>query len=640
MLEFSTSFISAFDLFQSPFMIISVILNAENRIESFELKYKNSSFNNEFSSYHSTLQTDFIVNKIIEHININYHLEYKLKLNFVINFGNHNSNKLIYRGSCILSENNILSMTLDPIVKVYDPAWNSLLVNNAAIVYSTQTNGDYSFNYISDNVYDLLGYSAGIFVKANDFWDSLIEPSYKSYVLNSLHNLDISNEVRMVYPIKNSDGIYRWFEERAKLIRNQDGTPKEIIGMVIDVNEQKLSFDNMKKTLEELRTIINTIPGIIAVFDTKLRLLDSSESFLLLVPDSFKYSANGNIVSDLLPDFSEQLSKDLLFSMNNGKMFSRLTNASEEVFLKDSYKIIINPIIGGNSEIWGAVMVMFNITDFISKEKELKTFVQSLDNSRKEAIEQTMKIKSLFQELEKSEKNLLEINNQKDKFFSIIAHDLRTPLKGFMQLTKILSSEIDKLSLDEVMELTKTMYESSQNIYKLLDNLLEWSKIQRGNIEFNPITMQLSTLVMMNIDLMLPTARQKNIKLINEVNSKVLVYTDVNLINTVIRNLISNSMKFSYFDTEIRISAKLIEDGCVEICVKDFGIGMDEITLDKIFRLDCQVTSKGTNDESGTGLGLILCKELVKINGGKIRVESAPGTGSSFYFTVPAKKNN
>jgi signal transduction histidine kinase len=190
------------------------------------------------------------------------------------------------------------------------------------------------------------------------------------------------------------------------------------------------------------------------------------------------------------------------------------------------------------------------------------------------------------------------------------------------------------------MELTKTMYESSQNIYKLLDNLLEWSKIQRGNIEFNPITMQLSTLVMMNIDLMLPTARQKNIKLINEVNSKVLVYTDVNLINTVIRNLISNSMKFSYFDTEIRISAKLIEDGCVEICVKDFGIGMDEITLDKIFRLDCQVTSKGTNDESGTGLGLILCKELVKINGGKIRVESAPGTGSSFYFTVPAKKNN
>jgi signal transduction histidine kinase len=195
------------------------------------------------------------------------------------------------------------------------------------------------------------------------------------------------------------------------------------------------------------------------------------------------------------------------------------------------------------------------------------------------------------------------------------------------------------MSDTEVLEMMTSMYESSQNLYKLLDNLLEWSRIQSGKIQHNPITMQLSTLIMMNIDLLIPTAKQKNIRLVNQVSSKCLVYTDVNIINTVIRNLISNSLKFSFPGSEIVINAHTYDDRFVEICVSDSGTGMSEIVREKLFKLDCHITSKGTGEETGSGLGLILCNDLVKLNGGNIRVESKLNEGTRIYFTVPSREN-
>ncbi|MDT3740609.1 MAG: PAS domain-containing sensor histidine kinase [Candidatus Kapabacteria bacterium] len=627
-------FETSFDLFTSPFIIISLDDEKNSADKISTCLYYNNAFRIEFLDSEIFNSTDQIADQIVNFINP---VSNNDRINCIIKFSKNSDLDLVCRLSGVKSANNILSVTLEPLTKFDSSSWNNLYSNNSVIVYSTKPEGDYAFNFISDNVSEILGFKSNEFIRGNDFWDSLIEPGYKNYVVNSLRSIELTNEVNMIYPLRNFDGDYKWFEERAKLIRNNDGTAKEIIGMVINVNEQKLSFDNLKKTVEELKTVINTIPGLILVLDTELRVMNYSDSIFNIIPDKSGKDIKGLQLSELLPILYDSLSGELEEAINLNKSCKRVTTAEEAIYLNDSYNILINPIKGDSGRAWGLLVVMFNITDFVAKEKELQNLILSLKNARKTEVENNEKISSLINELQDSRQNLIETNNQKDKFFSIIAHDLRTPLRGFMQLTQILSSEIDKMLPEEVLELTGTMYESSQNIYKLLENLLDWSKIQRGIIDYSPITMQLSTLVMMNLDLMMPTSKQKRILMINDVPNDLLVFTDVNIINTIIRNLITNAIKFSFFDSNIKISAQKINPDFIEMCVSDEGVGMDEETIKRLFKVDTQITSKGTNDETGTGLGLILCKELVEINGGIIRVESSPGKGSDFFFTVPVR---
>ncbi|MFA5512284.1 MAG: PAS domain-containing sensor histidine kinase [Candidatus Kapaibacterium sp.] len=627
------NFQSAFDLFSNPFFLVEH--DTENDLA--RSLYFNSSFSIEFLESSRFKSADEFAEQIISQIKSNNYINDR-KQNLIVNIHPDSLEPVYYRIS-VLKKSSLYMISLESLSRFDDPSWNNILTQNSAIVYSTKPYGDYSFNFISDNVKEILGYESSKFVKANDFWDSLIAPDYKAYTINTLQNLDNSREVRMVYPIRNSNGDYRWFEERAKMVRNTDGSAKEIVGLVFDVNDQKLKFDNQRKALQELRAILNTIPGIILVFDKNLNLIDYSESVKAIINRESDSNLKGLNINELFCDVSHTISKNIEYSINTNQAFERETNEKENAYFGDIYKIKVNPVVGDDGDVWAAVLSMICIGHFIEKEQKLNDLVKSLEFARAAEENQTKKIKALLEEIDSSRHDLIEMNNQKDKFFSIIAHDLRTPLKGFMQLTKILSSEYGKMSDTEVLEMMTSMYESSQNLYKLLDNLLEWSRIQSGKIQYNPITMQLSTLIMMNIDLLIPTAKQKNIRLVNQVSSKCLVYTDVNIINTVIRNLISNSLKFSFPGSEIVINAHTYDDRFVEICVSDSGTGMSEIVRDKLFKLDCHITSKGTGEETGSGLGLILCNDLVKLNGGNIRVESKLNEGTRIYFTVPSREN-
>lgn len=626
-------FESAFDLFSSPFFIIGQSIDVED--SSFACLFYNKAFDYEFiesSVYISPNEISEIVLNNIDYKSIQINRKY----NIIVNLKSKFKNGTFYHISIISSQKDVFYITLEPLAKFNDPTWNRLLLNNSAIVYSTKPNGDNTFNFISDNVVNILGYESKEFVIADDFWDSLIKDEYKAYVIDSLKNIELHDELRMIYPIRNHVGEYRWFEERAKLIRKDDGTPLEIIGMVIDVHEQQQSFDNLNKTLEELRTIINTIPGLIMVFDKDLNFLDINEAAKKTLPflknsDKIDYKCNSINESNC-----KQLIDELNFAIEKNVPFSRLTDKNEEKFFGNNYNILISPIKSSNNIVWGAVLVMFDVHEFVSNELKLNELVISLKDARKLELENTAKIISLVEDLEDSQKHLLNTNRQKDVFFSILAHDLRTPLSGFMQLTRILATEINELSKEEVIEMANSMYESSQNLFKLLENLLDWSKIQLGKVNYSPITMQLSTLVMMNIDLMVQVAKHKNIRLINKVPNSILVYTDVNIINTIFRNLISNAMKFSYSDSDIIVNANKIKNNFIEVGIQDCGVGMKKEIIDSLFQFDKHITTKGTNEETGTGLGLVLCKELVEKNGGSIRIESELGKGSCFYFTVPS----
>ena len=245
-----------------------------------------------------------------------------------------------------------------------------------------------------------------------------------------------------------------------------------------------------------------------------------------------------------------------------------------------------------------------------------------------------LKLNELNTKLIVSEENLVTLNATKDKFFSIIAHDLRNPLGNFKEVTKLLHESYNEFEEEERLEFIGLMKNSSQRIYSLLENLLEWSRTQRGLINFNPIHFDLCEIVKNTFALSLLSADAKKIKLINKVETSLEIFGDINLLNTVIRNLVSNSIKFTNENGSIEVDFKSSSKSNL-IMIKDSGVGISKETLYKLFKIDSSVSTLGTSLETGTGLGLILCKEFVDIHKGKIWVESELGIGSTFFIELP-----
>lgn len=236
----------------------------------------------------------------------------------------------------------------------------------------------------------------------------------------------------------------------------------------------------------------------------------------------------------------------------------------------------------------------------------------------------------------KTENQLRELNATKDKFFSIMAHDLKNPLSIFALATDTLAKENKNLDPEDLNEYLHDLNENAQNIYSLLENLLTWSRTQRGKIIFTPDIFDLKYLIDSNVQLYSSAASAKKINIINKVAKEVKVYSDSNLINTVLRNLVNNAIKFTDEDGSITINVESNVKSHI-VSVKDTGVGMSEIALDNLFRIDVNFTSLGTNNEKGTGLGLIVCKEFVNIIGGEIWAESELDKGTTFFFTIPKK---
>jgi len=236
-------------------------------------------------------------------------------------------------------------------------------------------------------------------------------------------------------------------------------------------------------------------------------------------------------------------------------------------------------------------------------------------------------IKSKNDELKKA-------NAVKDKFFSIIAHDLRSPFGSLLGLSKMMTEDLSDFSMEQIQHIAENIYETSDNLYRLLENLLQWSRIQQDLISINLDRVILHHLVKESLILFKEQIKNKNFEIEMDIPSSMLVYADANILQTILRNLISNAVKFTPKGGKISISAKKAKDNFIEIFVEDTGIGMNPVLLGNIFRPDISTGRKGTENEPSTGLGLLLCKEFIEKLGGEINVESECDKGSVFHFTV------
>jgi|WetSurMetagenome_2_1015567.scaffolds.fasta_scaffold03507_2 PAS domain S-box-containing protein len=231
-------------------------------------------------------------------------------------------------------------------------------------------------------------------------------------------------------------------------------------------------------------------------------------------------------------------------------------------------------------------------------------------------------------------KQLQVINAEKDKFFSIMAHDLRGPLSAFVGATQIINEEIETMSMEEIREITGSMKTSATNIYSLLENLLEWSRLRRGGMDFFPEKLNLKTKIEECIDVLSESGRKKDIEIVVSVPQEIEVFADNHMLDSVIRNLVSNAIKFTSAGGKVTVTTSTREDHLVEVKIADSGIGMTAELRNKLFQINEKTSRPGTAGESSTGLGLLLCKEFIEKHGGRIWVDSEIGKGSTFFFTI------
>jgi two-component system, sensor histidine kinase and response regulator len=246
------------------------------------------------------------------------------------------------------------------------------------------------------------------------------------------------------------------------------------------------------------------------------------------------------------------------------------------------------------------------------------------------------KRKSSEQKLKENEARLHELNKTKDTFFNIIAHDLINPFNSILGLSEILVEKIKDNDLDNIEKIGDIIHSSSNYAFILLTNLLEWARIQSGRIEFSPEMIDVNTLIQEIVDLQIESAGQKSIKIELNIPENTSLFADKEMISTIIRNLVSNAIKFSFEGGKIVISA-VVKDSEFLLSVSDNGTGMSEETISRLFHIDGVNPLKGTKNEKGTGLGLILCKEFVEQHQGQIMAESRLEKGSSFKVRIPVK---
>jgi signal transduction histidine kinase len=270
----------------------------------------------------------------------------------------------------------------------------------------------------------------------------------------------------------------------------------------------------------------------------------------------------------------------------------------------------------------------------LALEKLVVERTLEITEQNKELASAKIEVEQKNSELESLLIELRALNGTKDKMFSIISHDLKNPFTSIIGFASILEDEFETLTEDEKIEFVNKIYNTSTRTYELLENLLNWSRSQSGRIEIQKSNINLSEMIGNNFALLADSAFTKSITLINNVASDCEIYADFDTINTVTRNLITNAIKFSMPGKSVEVKVETLKD-IVKISVIDQGVGMSGETLKKLFRTDIFHSTAGTNEEKGTGLGLILCKEFVEKNGGTIEVQSEQGKGSTFAINLP-----
>jgi PAS domain S-box-containing protein len=485
---------------------------------------------------------------------------------------------------------------------------NHVTKNIPGAIYTFILNPDGTFQipYISDSIEELSGVQA-----------DLIKSDFR-HVLSRIHPDDIPALITSIrgsarnmcrwhgeFRIKNRDEHWIWIQADSTPHHENDGS---IVwyGHTRDITEQKESQEALRQREAYLSALIENQNGYIWLKDL--------EGKFVLVNNKFAHACSFDSVHQMIGKTeldinSEKRARKYIREdqnvIKNGKTHvtqEKMNGAKGEVWF-ETYK---SPVKDQNGKIIGTTGYSLDITD------------------RKKKVEQVRQLN----------RKLNDINMQKDKLFSILAHDLRNPFAGSIGMLEMILNEDNNFSESELKEYIGLLYDNTISTYSMVENLLEWSRTQRDQMNHSPDDVDLRMLLEQTYQVVAGSAYNKKIELLNEVPDGTIVYADREMLHSILRNLITNGIKFTRPGGHIAVGVKC-QAGSVDIEVKDSGIGMREEERLKLFRIDYNPSSSGTNGEKGNGLGLQICKEFTEKHGGTIAVTSKPGKGSTFTVTLP-----
>ena len=405
-----------------------------------------------------------------------------------------------------------------------------------------------------------------------------------------------------------------WLLVRGVLVPPKNGKPKRIIGSATDITERKNYEQALKKSEEKFRNIFES----------------SGIGMAILTPDG-QFTKINNTFCEMIGYKEEEI-----IGMN----FRNITHPGDI----DKTLLIVKELLT-NDEIESKSLEKRYLHKKTNKAIwAISTFSLVRDNNSKplffiKQVQDITQRKKFEDQLIKYTEDLKLLNAAKDKFFSIISHDLRSPFNSLLGLTEYIAHSYDEMTPTEIKNSVANVYNSSKQVYNLILNLLEWSMIQSGRLTVNKNVINLAELGNEVMNLYADSASHKKIKLLNHMDQDIHIYADKYMIDTIIRNFVSNSIKFTKPGGQIIVRGVINGDNA-EVSVTDTGIGIRAEDQKKLFRIDEQTRRDGTENEKGTGLGLILCKEFIEKNSGVLWVESEEGKGSRFSFTVPRYLGN
>jgi PAS domain S-box-containing protein len=432
-----------------------------------------------------------------------------------------------------------------------------------------------------------------------------------------------------------------WFSAIKMPLRNNEGNIIGTFGISRDITKRK------RFELESL-ALFEIIQGITSTnnLDELLKLIHHSLGKVVYAENCF--IALYNPITDLFsfPYFVDKFDKTPS-SVSMGKSCTAYVFRIKKPLLltQEKFDLLVETgdveLVGSNSPSWvgiplqtlsnviGVLVLQHYENDNVYSESDVK-FLTSIGSQIAIAIDR----KKTEEEIKLKNELLLSLNAEKDKFFSIIAHDLRGPLSDFVSATQIITEEIQNMTMDEIKEITESMKASAANIYSLLENLLEWSRLKRGGMDFVPEKLNLKKKFIECVNILSESSNKKGITIEINITDNVEVFADSHMLETVIRNLVSNAIKFTTKGGFVHLYATQV-DHSTKIEIKDSGIGIPPELKNRLFQIYEKTSRPGTQGELSTGIGLLLCKEFIEKHNGKIWVESEVGKGSTFTFIIP-----
>ncbi len=501
---------------------------------------------------------------------------------------------------------------------------SSMIANISDVIVIMGIDG--VMKYRSPNIEKWFGWPQQDIVGLNG-WDTIHPDDLERLQIEFSSIIEKDNaETTVVFRYKCKDGSYKPVELSAKNLANDP-----VIGGVImnyrDITERKQAEEALQRSERFINAVLGALSAHIAILD--------ENCIIIGVNRAWRNFAGAN--------------SDGTYNLCEGANYLAVCDAGSFYFSDSiesgAFAAGIRSMLKGERDIFELEYPCHSPNEkrwFIGR---ITRFVSDGNISLVVSHENVTLLKLAEEEIIESNIKLEKANSEKDKFFSIIAHDLRSPFTGLLGLTELMTAKDKMLSIEEFVQMSKLLRKSVVNVYQLLENLLEWAIVQKDMVDFTPKELRLSDVFLQSIKSIEERARQKEITIfracpdsIGESTEVEKIFADEKMISTVIRNLLTNAVKFTERGGKVTVRANETQDGMIEISVTDTGVGIRKDVIDKLFIVGEKVGTTGTENEPSTGLGLILCKEFIEKHGGKIWVESKEGVGSTFYFTI--QKNN